>query len=133
MSTGGWSQAAAVAAGAATGGLLRWQVGAWLNRPQAWLPAGTLLVNCAGGLLIGLAMALLSRAPDDLWRLLLVTGFLGGFTTFSAFSAESLALLLKGQPGAALLHATAHLGGALACTAAGWSIGRWWRVAGAAA
>ena len=59
------------------------------------------------------------RREQQLWRLLLVTGFLGGLTTFSAFSAESLALLQRGQPGWALAHSLLHVGGALAAAAAG--------------
>ena len=132
MTLATWSQALAVAGGAAAGGLLRWQASLWLNRPDSLLPLGTLVVNAAGGLLIGLAMALLPREAHDPWRLLLVTGFLGGFTTFSAFSAESLTLLMRGAPGWALLHSAAHVLGALACAAAGWQLGQWGR-AGAAA
>jgi fluoride ion exporter CrcB/FEX len=63
------------------------------------LPLGTLLVNVVGGLLIGMALVALARPEQQLWRLLLVTGFLGGLTTFSAFSAESLALLQRGAAG----------------------------------
>ncbi|MED5621723.1 CrcB family protein [Ideonella sp. BN130291] len=119
-----WPQMLAVAVGAAAGGLLRWAAGLWLN--SAWLgfPLGTLLVNCAGGLLMGLAMVVFSRFPAETLRLLLVTGFLGGLTTFSAYSGESLALLQRGQVAMALGHTLAHVAGALLCASAGFSLGR---------
>lgn len=119
------AQALAVAAGAALGALVRWRLGLWLNPLWAQgFPLGTLLVNALGGLLIGLAMALLARWPHDGLRLLGVTGALGGFTTFSTFSAESLGLLQRGQWALALAHAAAHLLGALACTALGFALAR---------
>ena len=117
-------QAAAVAAGAAVGALLRWVAGLTFNALWAGFPIGTLLVNCLGGLLIGVAMVWFSRSPDELLRLLLVTGLLGGFTTFSSFSAESLGLLQRGDLALALLHSAAHLLGALACTALGFGLAR---------
>ena len=117
-------QAGAVALGAAVGALLRWVAGMALNSLWAGFPLGTLLVNCLGGLLIGVAMVWFARSPDDTLRLLLVTGVLGGFTTFSAFSAESLGLLQRGHWGLALLHSAAHLLGALACTALGFALAR---------
>ncbi len=117
-------QAGAVAAGAAVGALLRWAVGMALNSLWSGFPLGTLLANALGGLLIGIAMVWFSRSPDDLMRLLLVTGLLGGFTTFSSFSAESLGLLQRGDWGLALLHSAAHLLGALACTALGYALAR---------
>ena len=117
-------QAAAVAAGAAVGALLRWCAGLLLNSLWAGFPLGTLLVNCLGGLLIGVAMVWFARSPHEVLRLLLVTGVLGGFTTFSSFSAESLGLLQRGEPGLALLHSAAHLLGALACTAVGYMLAR---------
>ena len=117
-------QAAAVAGGAAVGALARWGAGLWLNPVWGGFPLGTLLVNCVGGGLIGVAMVWFSRSPDELMRLLLVTGLLGGFTTFSAFSAESLGLLQRGAWALALLHSAAHLLGALACTALGFAAAR---------
>ena len=116
--------AAAVAGGAAVGALLRWGAGLAFNAAWAGFPLGTLLVNCLGGLLIGVAMVWFARSPDESLRLLLVTGLLGGFTTFSAFSAESLGLLQRGHWGLALLHSAAHLLGALACTALGFVLAR---------
>jgi len=117
-------QAAAVAGGAALGALARWAAGLWLNPLWGGFPLGTLLVNCLGGGLIGVAMVWFSRSPDELLRLLLVTGLLGGFTTFSAFSAESLGLLQRGAWLLALLHSAAHLLGALACAALGFVLAR---------
>ncbi|MEN9544011.1 MAG: fluoride efflux transporter CrcB [Pseudomonadota bacterium] len=114
------AQAAVVGLGAALGGLLRWAVGLWLNPLWHGFPLGTLAVNSVGGLLIGAISAWLVQQPSEMLRLLLVTGFLGGLTTFSAFSIESLYLLQRGEAGLALLHAGAHLLGALACAALGW-------------
>ena len=120
-------QAGAVALGAAVGALLRWLAGMALNGLWPGFPLGTLLVNCLGGALIGVAMVWFSRSPDELLRLLLVTGLLGGFTTFSSFSAESLGLVQRGDFGLALLHSAAHLLGALACTALGYGLARAFR------
>lgn len=110
---------AAVALGAATGAVARWQAGVWLNPVWSGFPLGTWVVNALGGLCIGLAMAWLARHPDEGLRLLLVTGLLGGFTTFSAFSAESLSLIERGRLDLALFHTLAHVVGALACAALG--------------
>ena len=117
-------QAAAVASGAAVGALLRWSAGLVLNGAWAGFPLGTLLVNCLGGGLIGVALVWFARSPDATLQLLLVTGLLGGFTTFSSFSAESLGLLQRGQWALALGHSAAHLLGALACTALGFALAR---------
>jgi CrcB protein len=111
-------QALMVGAGAAAGAVARWGAGLWLNPLWAGFPLGTLMVNCVGGLAVGVAWALL--APGGLLWLLLVPGFLGGLTTFSAFSGESLLLLQRGQFALALLHSGAHVLGALACAAAGY-------------
>jgi CrcB protein len=117
-----WLHIVAVASGAALGALLRWLAGLWLNASWSGFPLGTLLVNGAGGLLIGVALAWFERSPNELLRLLLVTGFLGGLTTFSAFSAESLLLLQRGQWLMGLLHTGAHVLGALACAALGFRV-----------
>ncbi len=118
------TQCAAVAIGSAGGALLRWGAGLAFNAGWSGFPLGTLLVNCVGGLLVGMAMVWFQRSPDELLRLLWVTGFLGGFTTFSAFSAESLGLIQRGDWALALLHSVAHLLGALACTALGFWVAR---------
>ena len=117
-----WLQVVAVAAGAAVGALARWGAGLWLNARWAGFPLGTLFVNAVGGLLIGMALAWFERSPNEMLRLLLVTGFLGGLTTFSSFSAESLLLLQRGQWGLAVGHSLAHLLGALACAALGFKL-----------
>ena len=119
------AQAGAVAVGAALGAVLRWWAGLAFNGVWAGFPLGTLLVNALGGLLIGVALVWFGRSPNELLRLLLVTGLLGGFTTFSSFSAESLGLLQRGDVGLALLHSAAHLLGALGCCALGFVLARW--------
>jgi CrcB protein len=111
--------AAAVALGAALGALVRWQAGLMFNARWAGFPLGTLLVNVVGGLLIGVALEWFGRQPHEVLKLLLVTGFLGGLTTFSAFSGESLALLRHGELGMALAHALAHVLGSLLAAWAG--------------
>ena len=117
-----WLGIAAVSAGAVVGSLLRWAAGTWLNARWAGFPLGTLFVNCVGGLVIGAVLFWLERSPNELLRLLLVTGLLGGFTTFSAFSAESLIMLQRGQLLLALGHTLAHVTGALACAALGFRL-----------
>ncbi|MFG6458081.1 fluoride efflux transporter CrcB [Roseateles sp. BYS96W] len=105
--------ALAVAAGAAIGALTRWQAGLLFNTRWSGFPLGTLLVNLVGGFLIGIALEWFGRQPNEVLKLLLVTGFLGGLTTFSAFSGESLALLRHGELGLAALHTLAHVMGSL--------------------
>ena len=114
-----WVQILAVAGGAAAGALLRWLAGLWLNANWSGFPLGTLLVNCVGGLLIGVALAWFERSPNELMRLLVVTGFLGGLTTFSAFSVESLVMPQRGHWGLAMAHTGAHVLGALGFAALG--------------
>jgi fluoride exporter len=118
------AQALAVAAGAAVGALARWRVGLWLNAHWAGFSLGTLAVNCVGGLLIGAALVGFERTPNELMRLLLVTGFLGGLTTFSSFSVESLVLMQRGHWVLAAGHTLAHVLGALACAAIGYRLGQ---------
>jgi CrcB protein len=119
-----WAQVLAVALGAAVGGVLRWLAGVRLNTSGAWFPPGTLLVNCVGGLLIGAALAWFEHSPNEWLRLLLVTGFLGGLTTFSSFSGESLVLLQRGQVLLALAHTAAHVLGSLLLAAVGFLLVR---------
>ena len=86
-----------VGMGAATGAWLRWWLGMWLNPIFPTLPLGTLAANLLGGFLMGMAMQFLMQhavfAPE--LRLAITTGFLGGLTTFSTFSAETVTLLLR--------------------------------------
>lgn len=117
-----WLQIAAVSLGASAGALLRWAAGFWLNARWGGFPLGTLFVNCVGGLLIGMALVAFERSPNEMARLLLVTGFLGGFTTFSAFSVESLIMLQRGEWVLALAHTLAHVVGALAFAALGFRL-----------
>ena len=116
------AQGLAVMAGAAVGALLRWQTGLWLNPLWHGFPLGTLAVNVGGGLAVGALCAWLAAQPDEMLRLLLVTGFLGGLTTFSAFSAESLSLLQRGAYGLALVHSAAHVLASLGAAAIGWRL-----------
>jgi CrcB protein len=111
----------AVGIGAALGAWLRWGLGVWLNQRVPALPLGTLAANLVGGYLVGIAVAWISHRPEVPveWRLFIVTGFLGGLTTFSTYSAESVGMLLRGEYGWAALHATGHLLGSLALTALG--------------
>ena len=119
------AQAAVVTVGASAGALARWGAGLWLNASWAGFPLGTLLVNVIGGLLIGMSLEWFGRMPDEMLRLLLVTGFLGGLTTFSAFSGESLAMLQRGAWGLALAHGGAHVFGALVAAAVGLRLMQW--------
>jgi len=111
----------AVFLGAGLGALLRWGLGARLNPVFPTLPLGTLAANLFGGFLVGVAVAWFGRhagVPPEL-RLFLITGFLGGLTTFSTFSAEVVTLLTRGEYGWGLAAAGAHLAGSLALTALG--------------
>lgn len=113
------SSLAAIAVGAVLGAWLRWGIGLWLNPVSALFPLGTLLVNCLGGLIIGVAAGYFMQQPSPLLRLLIMTGFCGGMTTFSTFSLEVIQLLQLQKWPAALLLASLHLFGSLICTALG--------------
>jgi CrcB protein len=111
----------AVSLGAALGALLRWALGLGLNHLFPLLPPGTLAANLVGGYLVGVAMAFFAQAgtlPPE-WRLFVITGFLGGLTTFSTFSAEVVHALQHGRLGWAAATATLHVLGSLAMTFAG--------------
>ena len=111
----------AIVVGASLGALLRWQLGAWLNALAPSIPAGTLAANLVGGYFIGVALAFFAQHPDlsPEWRLLVITGFLGGLTTFSTFSAEVVGNIMQGQFAAALAGIAVHLVGSLTLTALG--------------
>ncbi len=117
---------------ACTGALLRWQLGLALNHAGAWLPWGTLAANLIGGYLVGLVLAWAHQAElDPLWRLMLVTGFLGALTTFSSFSAEVVEMLLAERWPQAAGTVAVHLLGSLALTYAGIRSARLFIAAGA--
>lgn len=111
----------AVGIGAALGAWLRWGLGLLLNALYPPIPPGTLAANLIGGYLIGLALAWFTQHPGlpAEWRLLVVTGFLGGLTTFSTFSAEVFTLLTRAQYAAGLAAVALHVAGSLAMTALG--------------
>ncbi|AQV94518.1 fluoride ion transporter CrcB [Cupriavidus necator] len=111
----------AVGVGAAAGAWLRWGFAVLWNAINPALPYGTLAANLLGGYLIGLAVGFFDThagLPPE-WRLLAITGFLGGLTTFSTFSSEVLANLIAGDYGWAAMHLLLHLGGSLLLTAFG--------------
>ena len=117
-------QVLAICCGACFGAIARWCLGLWLSSGGV-LPWGTLAANLIGGYVIGLLIALFQHSPgiDPLWRLVLITGFLGALTTFSSFSAETIAMLQAGRYGLALLQCSLHLLGSLALTALGLATG----------
>jgi CrcB protein len=116
-----WAAVIAVGGGAAVGAWLRWGLGIALNPVFPTLPLGTLTANLIGGLLMGFAMELITRhtllSPEA--RLLLTTGFLGGLTTFSTFSAEISTLILRKEWLWGALGIGAHVIGSLAMTMLG--------------
>lgn len=111
----------AISLGAALGALSRWGLGVGLNHLLPALPLGTLVANLVGGYLIGLALALFAQLPQlpPEWRLFVITGFLGGLTTFSTFSAEVVHALQAGHTGWAAATVATHVLGSLALTLAG--------------
>ena len=116
-----WKAVVAVCIGSILGALLRWWLGLFLNAQFPTLPPGTLAANLIGGYIVGVAVAVFATygalAPE--WRLLVITGFCGGLTTFSTFSAESVALLQQGRLLWAAGHAAAHFAGSILMTFAG--------------
>lgn len=117
----------AVGLGAAVGASLRWVMGLWLNPVLPELPLGTLAVNLIGGYLIGLAVAFFMQHPglSPEWRLFIITGFLGGLTTFSTFSVETTTLLMRGQYIWSMAIVTTHLVGSLFMTVLGMQTFKW--------
>ncbi|MBL7228096.1 MAG: fluoride efflux transporter CrcB [Pseudomonas sp.] len=110
-----------IAIGASLGAWLRWILGMKLNALFPTIPPGTVVANMVGGYIIGLAIAFLAASPtlSPEWRLLIITGFCGGLTTFSTFSAETVALIQEGRLLWALGSISLHVAGSLAMTAAG--------------
>ncbi len=111
----------AVGGGAAMGAWARWGLGVALN--AGLFPLGTLIANLSGGFLMGMAMAYFAfAAPDNALRLLVMTGFLGGLTTFSAFSAEAVNFLHRQEYAWAAGHIASHVLGSLAMTLLGFML-----------
>ncbi|MBP6405685.1 MAG: fluoride efflux transporter CrcB [Proteobacteria bacterium] len=110
----------AICVGACVGALGRWGLSLWLN-PGALIPWGTLAANLVGGYLVGICVAIFHALPqiDPVWRLALVTGFLGALTTFSTFSAEVVGMLMQQRYLLAMGTALLHFAGSLVLTVAG--------------
>lgn len=115
---------AAVGIGAALGAWVRWWFGVRLNPVFPTLPLGTLAANLLGGLLVGVAVAFFQRHPSMApeARLLVITGFMGGLTTFSTFSSEVVALIERGDFLWAGITAGSHLFGSLVLTGIGMAL-----------
>jgi fluoride exporter len=119
----------AICVGASCGALLRWWLGAHLNSLFPAIPPGTLAANLLGGYIIGVAIAFFAVSPSlsPAWRFLIITGFCGGLTTFSTYSAELVLLLQQGRVVAAGAAAATHLVGSLVMTFAGMATVAWFR------
>lgn len=117
-----WLSLLSISVGATLGAWLRWGLSLWLNTGSGRFALGTFCANLLGAYLIGLAMAYALNHPD--WsppiRMLVVTGFLGGLTTFSTFSAETFTYLQAGRIGLAFIYVTLSLAGSLLMTLLGW-------------
>jgi CrcB protein len=120
-----------ICAGASAGALLRWLLGTWLNHLWPSVPLGTLAANLVGGYLIGAAFAYFAGHPllAPEWRLLVITGFLGGLTTFSTFSVEVVTAAQRGDLASASAIVLLHLLGSLTCTVLGIATFNWVRAA----
>jgi CrcB protein len=116
----------AVGIGASLGAVMRWLLGIALNPILPALPLGTLASNLVGGLIMGLALGFFAHYETlpIAWRLAITTGFLGGLTTFSTFSGETVTLFLRQQYGWTAAIIAAHLAGSLLLTLAGIGIAR---------
>lgn len=116
-----WKPIVAIAIGSVIGGLLRWVLGLRLNGLFVSLPLGTLAANLIAGYVIGVAIAFFAQAPQlsPEWRMLVITGFCGGLSTFSTFSAEVTGLLQRGQLGWAAGMVAIHVAGSVLMTFAG--------------
>ncbi len=119
-----WLIGVLVGSGAAAGAMLRYVLGSLLNTLHPLIPIGTLTANLLGGLLMGLVVAYSASLSLEV-RLLLATGFLGGLTTFSTFSAEAFMLLQHGRWQPAMLLMGLHVMGSLLMTACGFMLVLW--------
>ncbi|MBV8497089.1 MAG: fluoride efflux transporter CrcB [Gammaproteobacteria bacterium] len=124
-----WKAIAAISVGGSLGALLRWWLGLTLNAHFPTIPPGTLAANLLGGYIVGLAVAFFATYPAlaPEWRLFLITGFCGGLTTFSTFSAEVVTLMQQGRAFWALGAAATHLLGSVLMTFAGIGTVAWAR------
>jgi fluoride exporter len=124
-----WRAVVAISVGSSLGALLRWWLGTTLNAAFPALPPGTLAANLIGAYVVGIAVAFFASysaiAPE--WRLMVITGFCGGLTTFSTFSAELVSLLQQGRASWALAEAGTHLAGSILMTFAGIGTVAWLR------
>ncbi len=122
-----WKAVLAISVGSALGALLRWVLGSQLNSIYPPIPPGTLAANLVGGYVVGLAVAYFAQAVEisPEWRLFIITGFCGGLTTFSTFSAEVVTLLQQERIPAACGAIAAHVSGSLAMTLAGIASWKW--------
>ncbi|MFM0322443.1 fluoride efflux transporter CrcB [Caballeronia glebae] len=111
----------AVGIGGGLGSLLRWALSLRLNAIFPNLPLGTFASNVIAGYIIGVAVAFFARFPDISmeWRLFIITGLMGGLSTFSTFSSEVVAHLQQGRLGWALAEIAIHVGASLVMTALG--------------
>jgi CrcB protein len=117
----------AVAVGGGVGALARWMLSYQLNAYFPAIPPGTLAANIIGGYIVGFAIAFFASRPDIApeWRLLIITGFCGGLTTFSTFSAEVVMLIQQGEISKMTIAITLHLAGSLAATILGIASWTW--------
>jgi CrcB protein len=108
----------AISIGAVLGALARWRLSLWLNQSAAVLPWGTLAANWIGAYIVGVAVVFFQSQTqiDPVWRLAVITGFLGALTTFSTFSAEVISMLQHGRFALALGTSSLHLFGSLLLT-----------------
>jgi len=120
-----WKSIVAICVGASLGALLRWWLGMRLNSFFPTIPPGTVAANLIGGYIIGAGIAFFAAFPalPPEWRLLVITGFCGGLTTFSTFSAEVVTLLQQGRALSACGAIAIHLAGSVVMTLAGiWTV-----------
>lgn len=122
-----WKAIAAVAVGAGSGGVLRWLLSLRLNAVWPNMPLGTLVSNLVAGYIVGVAVACFAQMPNlsPEWRLIIITGFCGGLSTFSTFSIEVVTALERGAYSWALGMVTVHVLGSLLMTIAGLAT-VWW-------
>lgn len=117
----------AVGVGAAVGAWLRWCLGMWMNNIHQYIPLGTLVANLVGGFIIGMVTSFFffhnNLSPE--WRLFIITGFLGGLTTFSTFSAETVLMLQRGEYIWAGAQVLLHVAGSILMCIAGFAAYRY--------